>query len=102
MSGTITVRLSRRSLKLLKQRAKRRGQTCGTSTIFVAPSPWRYQRSLELMEKYRDVPMNLVDAVLVAISEELQTHDVLTLDARGFSAYRSRSKAFRLHPSSRA
>lgn len=60
--------------------------------------PWRYEKALELMEAYRDVPMDLVDALLVAITEETGIVDVLTLDRRGFSAYRVGTKAFKLWP----
>lgn len=43
MSGTITVRLSRRSLKLLKQRASRRGQSASETLrelIEAQLEPW--------------------------------------------------------------
>ena len=69
-----------------------------TATVIVAPTPWRYDRAAELMATYRDVPMDLVDALLVALSEELDTRDVLTLDARGFSTYRSRGRPFKRLP----
>ena len=51
------------------------------------------------MAKYRDVPMDLVDALLVAIAEERHIPDVLTLDRRGFGVYRMRGRtAFRIVP----
>ena len=52
-----------------------------------------------LMERYRDVPMDYTDATLVALAEELDADTVLTLDHRGFSAYRlGRRRPFRLLP----
>jgi predicted nucleic acid-binding protein len=50
-----------------------------------------------LMEKYADTPMDFADATLVLLAEALGLHDILTLDRRGFSAYRTRpGRAFRL------
>lgn len=52
------------------------------------------------MAGYEDVPMDLVDALLVALAEEAQVFDVLTLDARGFRTYRATGdRRFTLHPS---
>ena len=44
-------------------------------------------RMAVLMEKYRDTPMDLADASLVAAAEPLQTHRVFTLDS-DFYMYR--------------
>lgn len=63
-----------------------------TETEIVAPTPARYARALSLMRKYRDVPMDLVDALLVALAEERQVKSVLTLDRRGFLTYRLHGK----------
>jgi predicted nucleic acid-binding protein len=41
-----------------------------------------------LMEQYADVPMDFADATLVALAEDARTGNILTLDRRGFSAYR--------------
>jgi predicted nucleic acid-binding protein len=50
-----------------------------------------------LMERYSDVPMDFADATLVLLAEALSVRDVLTLDRRGFSAYRTRGgRALRL------
>jgi len=57
-------------------------------TELVPPSQDRYQRAINLMRKYRDVPMDLVDALLVAVAEERGVESVLTLDQRGFRTYR--------------
>ena len=44
-------------------------------------------RMIELMEKYRDTPMDLADASLVAVSEHLGTRRLFTLD-NDFHIYR--------------
>jgi predicted nucleic acid-binding protein len=50
-----------------------------------------------LMGKYGDTPMDFADATLVLLAEALDTRDVLTLDRRGFSTYRTRRRRnFRL------
>lgn len=41
------------------------------------------------MEKYANVPMDFADATLVILAERLGVFDILTLDRRGFSVYRS-------------
>ena len=50
------------------------------------------KRPLELMEKYRDVPMDFVDALLVAVGEKHGVREVLTLDRRGFDTYRANGR----------
>ena len=45
-----------------------------------------------LMEKYADTPMDYADATLVLLAETLGVLDVLTLDRRGFSIYRTRNR----------
>lgn len=50
------------------------------------------KRPLDLMEKYRDVPMDLVDALLVAVGEKHGIREVLTLDRRGFDTYRANGR----------
>lgn len=55
-------------------------------------------RSRILMEKYRDVPMDLADATLVAAAEALGTARIFTLD-RDFEVYRWRGrKRFEIVP----
>ena len=52
-----------------------------------------------LMAQYSDTPMDYADATLVLLAERLAVLDVLTLDRRGFSTYRTRSRrAFRIQP----
>ena len=43
-----------------------------------------------LMQKYADTPMDFADATLVLLAEALDVRDILTLDRRGFSTYRTR------------
>ena len=67
--------------------------------LLVPSSPASLRRVSVLMERYRNVPMDYADATLVALGEELQTDAVITLDHRGFSAYRlNKRKPFRLIP----
>jgi predicted nucleic acid-binding protein len=65
--------------------------------IVEATQPAQVLAAAVLMQKYADTPMDFADATLVAVAEELAVLDVLTLDRRGFSAYRtSAGKRFRL------
>jgi predicted nucleic acid-binding protein len=54
-----------------------------------------------LMAKYADTPMDYADATLVLLAERIGVLDVLTLDRRGFSAYRT-SKGLALRMIERA
>jgi predicted nucleic acid-binding protein len=52
-----------------------------------------------LMEKYRDLPMDMADAALVHVAMREDIRRVLTLDQRDFGIYRfSRKGAFTLLP----
>jgi hypothetical protein len=57
-----------------------------------AGTPALYTRALDLMARYHDVPMDLVDALLVATAEHHDIAEVLTLDRRGFGTYRRRGR----------
>ena len=46
------------------------------------------QRIEELMEKYKDLPMDLADASLVILAEELGHGQILSVDYRDFNTYR--------------
>lgn len=46
------------------------------------------ERAFELMEVYRDHPMDLADASLIAAAEALGTRTVFTIDRRDFATYR--------------
>ena len=53
-------------------------------------------RAIELMEKYRTLPMDLADASLVICAEETGDGRILSTDTRDFGAYRwKRRKPFR-------
>lgn len=57
------------------------------------------RRGLELMEKYKNVPMDFADVTLVVLAEEMGITEIFTLDVKGFSIYRMHGrKAFRLWP----
>jgi predicted nucleic acid-binding protein len=45
-----------------------------------------------LMQKYAALPMDLADASLVILAEELGTGDILSTDTRDFGAYRWKNR----------
>ena len=45
-------------------------------------------RMITLMEKYADLPMDMADASLVVLAEQLNSGRILTVDRRDFSVYR--------------
>jgi uncharacterized protein len=56
-------------------------------------------RMRELMEKYRDLPMDLADAALVRVAEREGLTEIFTLDRRHFSIYRpGRRRRFAILP----
>jgi len=58
-----------------------------------------YERMRLLMQKYRDLPMDLADASLVRLAEERRARDIFTLDERDFRIYRIHGRqSFRLWP----
>ena len=46
----------------------------------------------ELMNQYRDLPMDLADASLVVVAERLGTGRILSTDRRDFGAYRWKNR----------
>ena len=69
------------------------------AALLVPSSRETLERVAELMEKYRDVPMDYADGTLVALGEEAEIDQVFTLDRKGFATYRLRGKkAFRVVP----
>ena len=52
-----------------------------------APSDLEWERMRELMRQYHDLPMDFADASLVAAAEELNEHEIFTLDSH-FRIYR--------------
>ena len=56
-------------------------------------------RMRELMEKYRDLPMDLADAALVRVAERESATEIFTLDRKHFSLYRpGRRRRFSIVP----
>jgi uncharacterized protein len=56
-------------------------------------------RTEELMRQYRDLPMDLADASLVALAEELKTQTIFTLDKTDFRIYTTKDgKTFEIIP----
>lgn len=52
-----------------------------------------------LMEKYAGTPMDFADATLVLLADALGVSEILTLDRRGFSSYRtSRGRSLKIVP----
>jgi predicted nucleic acid-binding protein len=49
-------------------------------------------RTAELMQKYADLPMDLADASLVLLAEELGSGRILSTDTRDFRAYRWKNR----------
>ena len=47
-----------------------------------------YARTLELVLRYADLPLGLVDASIVAVAERLEQDTIATLDHRQFSVIR--------------
>jgi predicted nucleic acid-binding protein len=65
--------------------------------VFDLSAPPELHEAVALMEEYADTPMDFADATLVLLVEALDARDVLTLDRRGFAAYRTRKgRAMRL------
>jgi uncharacterized protein len=59
-------------------------------------------RMRELMEKYRDSPMDLADAALVRVAERESLIKIFTLDRRHFEIYRpGRRRRFSIVPLAR-
>ena len=55
-------------------------------------------RMRELMEKYRDLPMDLADAAIVRVAEREGSSRVFTLDRRHFSIYRAGRRRLSIVP----
>jgi uncharacterized protein len=51
------------------------------------------RRIAELMRKYGDLPMDLADASLVILAEELGSGQIFSVDGRDFNAYRWKQTA---------
>jgi hypothetical protein len=60
--------------------------------VFDFCRPPELMAAVDLMEKYADTPMDFADASLVLLAEALGWHEILTLDRRGFSTFRTRRR----------
>jgi uncharacterized protein len=67
--------------------------------VYDCAQPAQVREAALLMEKYSDTPMDFADATLVLLAEQLNVLNVVTLDHRGFSTYRTRrGKSLRMMP----
>ncbi len=57
-----------------------------------APPADVLERSVVLMQKYRDLPMDLADASLVILAEDLGHGRILSTDRRDFKTYRWKNR----------
>ncbi len=64
-----------------------RGAERGAVDIFALTAA-HLTRVATLMEQYRDLPMDLADASLVNLAEELGSGRILSTDQRDFGVYR--------------
>jgi uncharacterized protein len=70
-----------------------------TDALTLAPLDERDAPRLRaLMEKYRDLPMDLTDASLVRVAERESLRRIFTLDRRHFSLYRPGRQRFSIVP----
>ncbi len=56
--------------------------------VLVPSTPSTLRRCRELIEQYKDLPMDFADATLVVLAEDLATNLVYTTDRRDFEIYR--------------
>jgi predicted nucleic acid-binding protein len=57
--------------------------------VFESTRPTQIQAAVQLMSRYRDMPMDFADATLVLLAQEIGSTNILTLDRRGFRTYRT-------------
>ena len=67
------------------------GGARGAFQVF-ALLPEHLGRIVELMRKYRNLPMDLADASLVILAEHLGSGRILSTDGRDFGAYRWKNR----------
>ena len=68
-----------------------RGVARGAFEVFAIRAE-HASRLVDLMDKYRDLPMDLADASLVLLAEEQGTGRILTTDQRDFRTYRWKNR----------
>jgi hypothetical protein len=65
--------------------------------VYDLSRPPDLHHAVALMERYRNLPMDFADATLLLLAEAVGVEDLLTLDRRGFAAFRTRQgRALRL------
>lgn len=65
--------------------------------VYDLSRPPELHDAVELMETYTNLPMDFADATLLLLAEALGIRELVTLDRRGFSAFRTRGgEALRL------
>ncbi len=65
--------------------------------VYDLSQPPALRRAADLMLQYANVPLDYADATLLLLAEQIPAFDLLTLDRRGFSVFRTpRGKALRL------
>lgn len=88
---TETCHLLLNRLGLASQRAYLQSFVAGAFEVFPLQRD-HGPRLLELMEAYRDLPMDLADASLVVLAEHLGHGRILSTDRRDFHAYRWKTR----------
>lgn len=63
----------------------------GACRVFELPDD-APRRAAELMARYRDLPMDVADASLVILAEELDEGRILSTDLRDFEGYRWKNR----------
>jgi predicted nucleic acid-binding protein len=66
--------------------------TASGTQVYDFAQPKELREAADLMVKYINVPMDYADATLVLLAEKLGVRDILTLDRRGFSVYRTKRR----------
>jgi len=67
--------------------------------VLVPSTPASLRRCRDLMDRYRDQPMDFADATLVVLAEDMKTQLILTTGGRDFGIYRiDGKKRFTIRP----
>lgn len=85
MTGTQTIQISEATYNALMEEIRSRG----LSVHIPADTEWKRQR--ELMQQYKDTPMDFADASLVSLTELRGVRRIVTLDS-DFYVYRINGK----------
>ena len=58
-----------------------------------------FERAVNIMQQYADLPLGFVDATVVAVAERLESREIITTDRRHFSVVRPQhARGFVLSP----